>query len=100
MRPWAKGPTIRSDLIGRRIRRARRHERERVREERGKRAANVGGGGNNGKISRRGLRETIPVDGERVGLGRFKCQCWIQELYLRKRMNTWRRFKIGLSRRR
>src|SRR2546429_7272981 len=100
MRPWAKGPTIRSDLIGRRIRRARRHERQRVREERGKRAANVGGAENNGKISRRGLREAIPVDGERVALGRVKCQCWIQELDLRNRRNPWRRFKIDCARRR
>src|SRR3989475_9112664 len=94
MRPRAEGPTIRPDLIGRRIRSARRNERERVRQEGGKCAAHVSSAENDGEISRLGLRKAIPVDGQRVTLQRLECQRRIEEQDLRDRRNPRRGLEI------
>src|SRR3989442_12791725 len=99
MRPRAEGPTIRPDLIGRRIRSARRNERERVRQEGGKCAAHVSSAENDGEISRLGLRKAIPVDGQRVTLQRLECQRRIQEQDLRDRRNPRRGLEIDGGRR-
>src|SRR5258705_298072 len=67
-------PRSRPDRVGRRIRSARRNERQRVRQEGGKRAAQVRSAENDGEISRLGLRKAIPVDGQRVTLQRLECE--------------------------
>ena len=80
MRSWSERPGARPNRI---LRGSSRNERQWVREERGERAAYVGGAEDEGQIPRAGLREPIPVHPELVAPGDLERQRGIQELDLR-----------------